>query len=139
MGRGHYRGGSTLIGPGLIWSDHADFPEESAANTRSPIARKKTRKGGKKRRTAKIPGSVAIEPLIVPKRQAQLIAAILKDLGLSPPKKRNRFNNKLRDLISDGVITSEGKVNKTHLLIQKWFQKVEAQKLNASSTPTVGN
>ena len=137
MGKGHYRGGSTIIGPGRIRSDHADFPEVPAANARSPVARKKTKHGRKKRPAAKIAESVAIAPLIVPKRQAQLIAAILKDLGLSPPKKRNRFNNLLRDLISDGVITSEGEVNKTHPMIQKWFQKVEAQKLNANSAPNV--
>ncbi len=127
MGKGHYRGGSTLVGPGMIWSDHADFPEASTANTRSPKARKKKRQGGMKRGPTTIKEAVAIEQLIIPECQAQLIAAILKDLGLSPPKKRKRFNNVLRNLISDGVITSEGNINKSHPVIQEWFRKVEAQ------------
>lgn len=136
MGKGHYRGGSTIIGPGRIWSDHADFPEVSTANARSPIARKKAKHLGKKRPSTKLAKSGATT-LIIPIRQAQLIAAILKDLGRSPPRKRNRFNNLLRDLISDGVISSKGKVNKNHPMIQKWFQKVEAQKLTEYSAPTV--
>ena len=44
-----------------------------------------------KRGPTTIKEAVAIEQLIIPECQAQLIAAILKDLGLSPPKKTQAF------------------------------------------------
>lgn len=138
MGKGHYLGGSTVVGPGRSWSDYADFPNAGGKdNSSPPLAKRKKAAVGVPRKAKKVV-PIAIAPLAVPDTQARLIASILKDLGRSPPKKRNRLNNVLQKLMEEGVIGLDGEVNKGHPLIQEWFHKVDAREQKRASVRTSG-
>ena len=67
---------------------------------------------------------IQIQPLIISRRRANLIASIMKEAGKPLPSRHKKLNARLRTLIDEGVITPEGLVNKKHPTITEWFEKV---------------
>ena len=125
--QGSYIGGSTVIGPGLRWSDHLEFPEPELLTHPRQTTKDKPHKGKKKLgKISKTPAQSALPT--IQKRQVELICSILKDLGREPSKRRNRFNNVLRKLIEGGVIHADGSVNHESEVIQGWLEKVDGAK-----------
>ena len=119
-GKGHYRGGGTIIGPHARWSDHAEFPKGEQPPTAEPPAKpgkkaaspRKLKSNERKQASSKAPAirrshqltadvqrRLDLHRLII-RRLAAQIAGAKRDLG--------RERDQLRDLlVRHGLPTAE--------------------------------
>ena len=118
-GKGHYRGGGTIVGPRARWSDHAEFPkgEQPPAADLPAKSGKKTGKSKKPKTSGRQQASHAASP----RRSHQLTADVQRRLDLhrliirrlsaqiaGAKRELGRERDQLRDLLDKlGLPTTE--------------------------------
>jgi hypothetical protein len=141
MGKGHYLGGSTIIGPGRYWSDSNEFGDNGSWTLRQKAKKPRRRKRSTARsslalrkpdetppmRTSRR-SKVNAAKLVIPASCVALIIGVFSDLGRAPSKKRNRLNNWLKRLIGQGIIADDGTPNKQHPIFHEWLAKVDKER-----------
>ena len=100
-----YNGGSTVIGPGRKWSDHADFPVDEQLRWRRPAKLQKSLARGTRKVT-----------------QAELLQA----LGISRRAMRSRGRGLiLKRLVVEVLLAADGNPNPNHQIVKNLVREMK--------------
>lgn len=122
MRGGTYYGGSTIAGK---WSDWREFPDQNGVEVEKERKKKRKRKAKKsklKLREREASRSVR-RKLIVPEKEARRLATLMSAMGRQLPRRIVKLNNEIKNLMSEGVVFEDGRINVMHPLVSDWLDK----------------